>query len=427
MDEEDVVKAIELDDSYDVLKLLAHSPQSTTELVMQAGLGPFVRKRIAHEFANPKAWQALRQVHGSYLPTVQESYELPDCFVVVCTYIPGESVRDKVERTGALSRDEALYIIQNLCQAAQALHEAGIVHRDISPSNVILAKDGAYLIDLGISRTYQAEQSCDTTKLGTWGFAAPEQFGFAQTDARSDVFSLGRLLAYMLLGHMAHVDSLRKELSDKEELSPLLVEAILKACAFEPSARFDSAKAFVQALKRTEETDALKQATRQRAVQEQTTQAQTGQAQTTRLQGFHQLFVLLRAYMLQDWLLTPRVALAWSKSSAGVKKVLLCVGTLVILTLTLFFCLVGIEIWIQGTTIFDMTSGLLALSVGAFGIALPWIQICAYLLHIAYGEEEHPVRKLAQSLLVDCCIVVCICVVLSICAGIVTGVITKLA
>ncbi len=135
-----------------------------------------------------------------------------------------------------------------VCEAAEALHVRNIVHRDISPANVIVAADGAHLIDLGIARLRVEGVSKDTSKLGTWGFASPEQFGFAQTDARSDVYSIGRLLGYMLTGVRPDEEAYEKALDDQAKVPPAYRAVIDHACAFEPSGRYQSARELSAAL-----------------------------------------------------------------------------------------------------------------------------------------------------------------------------------
>lgn len=86
-----------------------------------------------------------------------------------------------------------------ICQALRWIHKNRMVYRDLKPSNVIITNSGhAVLIDPGTIRMYKAIQSKDTVIIGTPGYAAPEQFGFHQTDQRADIYALGVLLNNML-------------------------------------------------------------------------------------------------------------------------------------------------------------------------------------------------------------------------------------
>ena len=193
MDDKQVMHAMSLDDAYHVDQVLARGSGGVTELVGIGGAGPFVRKKIPLQLARRNVWSALGECSSPRLPRVEATYELPDCFVVIYDYVAGESLESVVSKRGRMPLDVAVTVMGQLCEAVGELHAHGIVHRDISPKNVIMASDGAHLIDLGISRMH-AEKPVehDTTILGTWGFAPAEQYGFAQTDSRSDIYSLGR-------------------------------------------------------------------------------------------------------------------------------------------------------------------------------------------------------------------------------------------
>ena len=89
---------------------------------------------------------------------------------------------------------------RNTGRKTEVLHSMGAVHRDVKPENVILRGNEAVLIDFDAARIYKDECESDTQVLGTMGFAAPEQYGIVQSDARADIFSLGVLLNIMLTG-----------------------------------------------------------------------------------------------------------------------------------------------------------------------------------------------------------------------------------
>ena len=243
--------AMGIDDAYHVERVLASGAGGTTELVTLDGSGPFVRKRIPSKLARRGVWGTLAECDCARLPHVEASYEMPDEFVVVCDYVPGQNLEQLVAARGRIPEGEAREIVAQLCEAAAALHAHGIVHRDISPRNVVVAADGAHLIDLGIARFRSAGATHDTTQLGTPGFASPEQHGFAQTDARSDVYSLGRVLGYLLTGVLPDVPEAaeyERALRDPSVVRPEVRAIVERASAMEPSARYQSAEELASAL-----------------------------------------------------------------------------------------------------------------------------------------------------------------------------------
>ena len=238
-----------LDDTYRVEQVLARGEDGITELVTIDGAGPFVRKKIRQELARRNVWSALTECGSPRLPRVEATYELPEHFVVVYDFVPGRTLSKVIETDGPLTPESTASLGIELCEAAEELHRHGIVHRDISPNNIVAAADGAHLIDLGIARMRVEGASKDTTPLGTWGFASPEQYGFAQTDARSDVYSIGRVLGFALTGIRPDDEAYEQALKSILEHAPAkLAHAITRACSFEPSARFQSATEMAEAL-----------------------------------------------------------------------------------------------------------------------------------------------------------------------------------
>lgn len=249
MNDNQLMHAMSLDDTYRVEQVLARGEDGITELVTIDGAGPFVRKKIRQELARRNVWSALTECSSPRLPRVEATYELPEHFVVVYDFVPGRTLSKVIETDGPLTPEETASLGIELCEAAEELHRHGIVHRDISPNNIVAAADGAHLIDLGIARMRVEGASKDTTSLGTWGFASPEQYGFAQTDARSDVYSIGRVLGFALTGVRPDDETYEQALKSILEHAPArLVHAITRACSFEPSARFQSATEMAEAL-----------------------------------------------------------------------------------------------------------------------------------------------------------------------------------
>lgn len=254
MREDEVLRALERDESYTVARVLASGPAGTTELVLPAGAPsgakPLVRKRLPAGLENRAAWEAARKARHRLLPRVADIYELPDELVVVYEYVEGTSLSEAVASSGPLPAEQAAKVAVDVCAAAQALHACGVVHRDISPGNVVLAYDGAHLTDLGIARLCQPKGSGrDTTLLGTQGFAAPEQFGFAETDARADVYSIGRLLAYMLGGPGPDGSGPSPDaLQGMPGIPAALADTVRKACSFDRGDRYQSADELARAI-----------------------------------------------------------------------------------------------------------------------------------------------------------------------------------
>lgn len=250
MDDTRTMHAMGIDDAYHVEQVLARGPRGVTELVTIDGVGPFVRKKIPTVLAQRGVWSALGGSTCPRLPRVEATYELPDCVAVVLDYVPGPTLEQVVAERGRLQQNEAVSLAQQICEAVQELHRLGVLHRDLTPANIIVADDGAHIIDLGIARplTDTANRNRDTTALGTYGFASPEQYGFAPTDVRSDIYSLGRILGFMLTGVYPDDTRYTPLLSDDLRVTPRLRAIVERATAFEPSARYQNVAQFAQAL-----------------------------------------------------------------------------------------------------------------------------------------------------------------------------------
>lgn len=254
LNDEQVMHAMGIDDAYHVERVLAEGRGCTTERVTIEGAGPFIRKKIPSVRANRAVWAALASSACARLPQVVATYEMPDCFVAVYDDIPGETLLSVVERAGSLSARDALQLAGDLCEAVSCLHSCGVMHLDISPANVIVAADGAHLIDFGNARMIAPGLDAPRSQgrpQGTWGFAAPEQF-FSKPEPRSDIYALGRVLGYMLTGILPDEDNLEsfeKALTDDSVVPSRLGEIIDRASGFGPNERYRTADELARELR----------------------------------------------------------------------------------------------------------------------------------------------------------------------------------
>lgn len=113
-------------------------------------------------------------------------------------YIKGQSLRDLISNCDYVTETQFRLYLTNLITTLVELHKLNILHKDIKPENIIINNNGAFLIDFDISRQYKESKQNDTNLLGTKGYASPEQFGFAQTTDKSDIYSLGVTILELL-------------------------------------------------------------------------------------------------------------------------------------------------------------------------------------------------------------------------------------
>ena len=185
---------------YETISALSEKEDGATYLVRDKQNGELrVKKQMERERAS--VYLALSAQPRPGVPRIYDVFSQGGVFTVIEEFIKGESLERKIERCGLPPARTAVNILVQICDILSVLHAQNIIHRDINPSNIMISPQGAVtLIDFDIARIYKPSQTQDTAVLGTVGYAAPEQFGFLQTDARADIYALGVLLGVLLTG-----------------------------------------------------------------------------------------------------------------------------------------------------------------------------------------------------------------------------------
>lgn len=165
---------------------------------------------------------------------------------LIRTYLPGMTLDQYREQEGGCSPDRCIQLGQKLCALLETIHsqQPPVIHRDIKPENILLLPGGEVaLIDFGIARQYKAGQDTDTRHMGTRATAAPEQYGYAQTDCRTDLYALGMTLIWLLTGDY-HTEALPETVPGPKYLRGVLETAV----SFAPENRYQDAASFSAAL-----------------------------------------------------------------------------------------------------------------------------------------------------------------------------------
>ena len=178
--------------AHGTLSHTTHDPISGAPSGLASWMGQqrlVILKRIA---LTGLPYRMLKGKDYPLIPRILHCIEDGDETVVVEEYVQGESLLDRIGRKAYLSERETESVLLQLCEGLDEIHAQGIIHRDIKPSNLILQRGCIIrLIDFDAARTVKEHSGEDTMHLGTRGYAPPEQFGYGQTDARSDIYSIG--------------------------------------------------------------------------------------------------------------------------------------------------------------------------------------------------------------------------------------------
>ncbi|MBQ8800060.1 MAG: serine/threonine protein kinase [Lachnospiraceae bacterium] len=228
---------------YQVIMTIKESNKGSVYLASVEGYDfPLIVKRLKH--GNRAVFEAIKEMKNEHIPEIYEIEETKNGLLVAEEYIEGELLSEFLNGKSP-DEKECIRIAKQLCEGLKAMHEhkPPLIHRDIKPSNIIINSKGILkIIDFDSSRQYKEESESDTRLLGTEKYAAPEQYGFSQTDCRSDIYSLG-----VVFGSFPKGESEKKNRRWKK-----LVE---KCTLFAPESRFQSMDEVEKALRKIEKAE----------------------------------------------------------------------------------------------------------------------------------------------------------------------------
>lgn len=205
----------------------------------------------------------LARLNHSHIATLYNFLRHGSDYFMVMEFVRGRTLEEIIRHSGAIETECAVRLF---CQALEGIahaHALGVIHRDIKPANLMLTEgDQIKVMDFGIARVLGTARQTKTGRLiGTLEYMSPEQMRGQETDARSDLYSLGILLYEMLTGRVpfqsaSDYELMRAQVEDEpppprdfKDQIPLAVElAVMRALAKDPAARFQSAAEFRAAL-----------------------------------------------------------------------------------------------------------------------------------------------------------------------------------
>jgi serine/threonine protein kinase len=181
---------------------------------------------------NQAEFDMLKRLDSSRIPKAVDCFTLDEHSYLIREFFDGVTLDQAIKNRGPLALGDIVEIALQLCDILQYLHTRtpSVIYRDLKPQNVVLSPDGKVrLIDFDISREFDPSASRDTVYMGTLATAPPEQYGYAQTDVRSDIYSFGVLMIFLGSGEY--------DIGSLVRLPPQLRKIAQKCTQFAPKDR----------------------------------------------------------------------------------------------------------------------------------------------------------------------------------------------
>lgn len=253
-----------LDEKYEVVKTLGQGGMSTVYLCKNTRLDNLwaikeVKKELKGQIDFLAEPNILKNLSHPGIPRVVDIFYREDNLYIVEDYIEGETLQDYIKKNGSVGPKEIRRIALDICDIIEYLHSFNppIIYRDLKPSNIMITPKGkVVLIDFGISRIYKQGEYKDTVRMGSKGYAAPEQYGMEQTCTRTDIYGIGAVMYFMIIGKApATLLETQKDKSYSKEVNIEFKEIIQKATQVDIENRYSSVDEMKKELLKVSEKD----------------------------------------------------------------------------------------------------------------------------------------------------------------------------